>query len=130
MDALEGPRRFSAASPLITALDHTAKADQYGTLADVSELEAILSNGETDVHTTTRQEARLLFKYSVPLTITCLLQYSFSLVTIFVVGHIGTDELGAVSLATMTANIVRCYLVQYSKVGLGTNIRKDWLCCV
>jgi len=26
-------------------------------------------------------------------------------VTIFVVGHIGTDELGAVSLATMTANI-------------------------
>lgn len=104
MDALEGPRRFSAASPLITAHNHP-KADEYGTLADVSELEAVLSNGETDVHTTIRQEARLLFKYSVPLTITSLLQYSFSLVTIFVVGHIGTDELGAVSLATMTASI-------------------------
>jgi multidrug resistance protein, MATE family len=106
MDAIEGPRRFSAASPLLIPHDHAGKADHYGTLADVSELEAILGNGEIDVHTTVPQEARLLFKYSVPLTITCLLQYSFNLVTIFVVGHIGTDELGAVSLATMTANIV------------------------
>jgi MATE family multidrug resistance protein len=37
--------------------------------------------------TTARQEAKLLFKYSVPLMGTYLLQYSFSLVTIFVVGH-------------------------------------------
>ncbi|KAH7130531.1 mate-domain-containing protein [Dendryphion nanum] len=122
MDAPEGPRRFSVASPLITAHDNAAKADQYGTLADISELEAILSNGETDVHTTAGQEARLLFKYSVPLTLTYLLQYSFSLVTIFVVGHIGTDELGAVSLATMTANITGYAVYE----GLATSL--DTLC--
>lgn len=121
MDAPEGPRRFSVASPLITAHD-TAKADQYGTLADPSELEAILGENEVAVQTSARQEAKLLFKYSVPLTITYLLQYSFSLVTIFVVGHIGTDELGAVSLATMTANITGYAVFE----GLATSL--DTLC--
>jgi MATE family multidrug resistance protein len=121
MEAPEGPRRFSDASPLIAALDPT-KPDQYGTIADVSELEAILGEGETSISTTAGKEAKLLFKYSVPLTITYLLQYSFSLVTIFVVGHIGTDELGAVSLATMMANITGYAVFE----GLATSL--DTLC--
>jgi MATE family multidrug resistance protein len=50
------------------------------------------------------------------------LQYSFSLVTLFVVGHIGTDELGAVSLATMTANITGLAVYE----GLATSL--DTLC--
>lgn len=61
-------------------------------------------------------------KYSVPLCLTYVLQYSFSLVTIFVVGHIGTDELGAVSLATMTANISGLAVYE----GLATSL--DTLC--
>jgi multidrug resistance protein, MATE family len=123
MESVDGPRRFSIsiATPLITDPD-LAKANQYGTLADASELEAILPEGEVDIHTTARKEAALLFKYSVPLTITYLLQYSFSLVTIFVVGHIGTDELGAVSLATMTANITGYAVFE----GLATSL--DTLC--
>ncbi|KAF2728365.1 MATE efflux family protein [Polyplosphaeria fusca] len=121
MDAPEGPRRFSIVSPLLTAQD-AAKPDQYGTLADPSELEAILGDGETSIIVTPGQEAKLLFGYSVPLALTYLLQYSFSLVTIFVVGHIGTDELGAVSLATMTANITGYAVYE----GLATSL--DTLC--
>ncbi|KAF2185746.1 MATE efflux family protein [Zopfia rhizophila CBS 207.26] len=122
MDATAAPRRFSAISPVLPALDNASKADHYGTIADASELEAVLGQGEVVVETSAGQEARLLFKFSVPLTLTYLLQYSFSLVTIFVVGHIGTDELGAVSLATMTANITGLAVYE----GLATSL--DTLC--
>jgi MATE family multidrug resistance protein len=121
MDAPDGPRRFSVTTPLLQALD-AVKADQYGAIADVSELEAILGEGEAVVHSTVSKEAKLLFKYSIPLTLTYLLQYSFSLTTIFVVGHIGTDELGAVSLATMTASITGYAVFE----GLATSL--DTLC--
>ncbi|KAF2112291.1 mate-domain-containing protein [Lophiotrema nucula] len=121
MDAPDGPRRFSLVSPLLTSQD-AKKADQYGTIADPSELEAILGEGETIVRTTHKEEARLLLGYSLPLVFTYFLQYSFSLVTIFVVGHIGTDELGAVSLACMTANITGYAIFE----GLATSL--DTLC--
>lgn len=105
----------------MAALD-PAKSDQYGTVDQISELEACLGEGETSVPTTASKEAKLLFKYSAPLTITYLLQYSFSLVTILVVGKIGTDELAAVSLATMMANITGYAVYE----GLATSL--DTLC--
>jgi MATE family multidrug resistance protein len=130
MDAPEGPRRFSAVSSIQSASllrDDAAKPNAYGTLADPGEIEALLAarNGDEEaieLETSGGKEARLLFKYSVPLMFTYLLQYSFSLVTIFVVGHIGTDELGAVSLATMTANITGFAIYE----GLATSL--DTLC--
>ncbi|ORY17456.1 mate-domain-containing protein [Clohesyomyces aquaticus] len=115
-------RRFSAVSGILPILDNSSKADQYGTLADASELEAVLGEGEVTMATTGKEEALLLFKYSLPLTLTYLLQYSFSLITIFVVGHIGTKELGAVSLANMTANITGFAVYE----GLATSL--DTLC--
>lgn len=110
MDAIEGPRRFSTSNEervgLLRALDNPAKQHHYGTTHDPAEVERLLSQEGIveESSTTAGTEAKLLLKYSIPLMGTYLLQYSFSLVTIFVVGHIGTDELGAVSLATMTAN--------------------------
>ena len=108
MDASAGPRRFSTSGEERVGLlsEGRKNSQQYGTLPDASELERLVSpNGTVEVHTTAGKEARILFKSSIPLMLTYLLQYNFSLVTIFVVGHIGTDELGAVSLASMTANI-------------------------
>lgn len=110
MDAIEGPRRFSTSNEervgLLRALDNPAKQHHYGTTQDPAEVEGLLGQEGSveELATTAGKEAKLLLKYSIPLMGTYLLQYSFSLVTIFVVGHIGTDELGAVSLATMTAN--------------------------
>ncbi|KAF2124760.1 MATE efflux family protein [Dothidotthia symphoricarpi CBS 119687] len=121
-------RRFSTSgeerSRLLMARDNATKQQQYGTIADPAQLEGLLGQDGTveEIGTTAGQEARLLFKYSVPLLLTYLMQYSFSLVTVFVVGHIGTDELAAVSLATMTANITGLAVYE----GLATSL--DTLC--
>ncbi|OAL56206.1 MATE efflux family protein [Pyrenochaeta sp. DS3sAY3a] len=128
MDAIEGPRRFSTSNEervgLLKALDNPAKQHHYGTTHDPAEVERLLSQEGIveESSTTAGTEAKLLLKYSIPLMGTYLLQYSFSLVTIFVVGHIGTDELGAVSLATMTANITGLAVYE----GLATSL--DTLC--
>lgn len=114
-------------SSLIAQREDVAKPPGYGAIADPAEIETLLErrcgdNEEIRIETSGTKEARLLFQYSVPLTFTYILQYSFSLVTIFVVGHIGTDELGAVSLATMTANITGFAIYE----GLATSL--DTLC--
>ncbi|CBX99489.1 hypothetical protein IAQ61_005258 [Plenodomus lingam] len=128
MDAPGGPRRFSTTNEervgLLSAENSLAKQQQYGTLPEPAEMEGLLGQEGTleECETSGGKEAKLLFKYSVPLMGTYLLQYSFSLTTIFVVGHIGTDELGAVSLATMTANITGLAIYE----GLATSL--DTLC--
>ena len=74
------------------------------------------------IHTTWQREAKVLFRYSAPLVLTFLLQYSLTIASIFTVGHLGTVELAAVSLASMTANITGYAVYQ----GLATSL--DTLC--
>ena len=74
------------------------------------------------IKTTWQREAKVLARYSGPLIITFLLQYSLTVASIFTVGHLGTVELGAVSLASMTANITGYAIYQ----GLATSL--DTLC--
>lgn len=74
------------------------------------------------VHTSWQHEARTITGYSLPLIVTFLLQYSLTMTSIFTVGHIGKVELGAVSLAIMTANISGSAVYQ----GLATAL--DTLC--
>ena len=74
------------------------------------------------IQTTWQREAKVLAGYSLPLMVTFLLQYSLTVASIFTVGHIGTAELGAVSLASMTANITGYAIYQ----GLATSL--DTLC--
>nr|POE79650.1 ethionine resistance-conferring protein 1 [Quercus suber] len=77
---------------------------------------------EGKIQTTWQREAKTLAKYSLPLMATFLLQYSLTVASIFTVGHIGTAELGAVSLASMSANITGYAIYQ----GLATSL--DTLC--
>ncbi|KAI5921179.1 mate-domain-containing protein [Camillea tinctor] len=51
-------------------------------------------------------ELRLLAAYSVPLVATYLLQYSYSVITTFVAGHLSADDLAAASIGMTTMNIV------------------------
>ncbi|KAL8997957.1 MAG: hypothetical protein Q9169_002879 [Polycauliona sp. 2 TL-2023] len=74
------------------------------------------------IHTTWQRETKVLSRYSAPLIVTFLLQYSLTVASIFVVGHLGTVPLGAVSLASMTANITGYAVFQ----GLATSL--DTLC--
>ena len=74
------------------------------------------------IHTTWQRESKVLAKTSAPLVLTFLLQYSLTVASIFTVGHLGTVELAAVSLASMTANITG-YAAYF---GLATSL--DTLC--
>ena len=74
------------------------------------------------IQTTWQREAKVLTKYSAPLILTFILQYSLTMATVFTVGHIGKSELGAVSLGSMTANITGYAVYQ----GLATSL--DTLC--
>ncbi|KAK3694390.1 mate-domain-containing protein [Podospora appendiculata] len=72
--------------------------------------------------TTWQREAKTLTQYSRSLIVTFLLHYSVTVTSVFTVGRIGRLELGAVSLAVMSANITFYAPVQ----GLATCL--DTLC--
>ncbi|EPS33023.1 hypothetical protein PDE_07984 [Penicillium oxalicum 114-2] len=74
------------------------------------------------ITTTWQREMEVLIRYSAPLMITFMLQYSLTVASIFTVGHLGKEELGAVSLASMTVTITGNAV--YS--GLATSL--DTLC--
>jgi len=74
------------------------------------------------IRTTWQREAKTIAGYSGPLIITFVLQYSLQVTSIFAVSRLGTRELGAVSLASMTASITCNAPVQ----GLTTSL--DTLC--
>lgn len=58
-----------------------------------------------NLKTTYLLELKVLTKYSVPLIITFVLEHLFSIVCLIVVGHLGKNELAAVSLGSMTTTI-------------------------
>ena len=82
--------------------------------------EAAVASGK--IKTTWQRESKVLLRYSSPLIVTFVLQYSLTVASIFTVGHLGKVELGAVSLASMTANISGYAIYQ----GLATSL--DTLC--
>ncbi|OBA22108.1 MATE efflux family protein [Metschnikowia bicuspidata var. bicuspidata NRRL YB-4993] len=79
---------------------------------------AILKEPETSL----ANEARVLMRYSVPLVITFLLQYSLTVASVFSVGRLGLTALAAVSLSSMTANISGYAIIQ------GVSTCLDTLC--
>ena len=81
-----------------------------------------LDGNEGEVETTWRKELIILIKYSLPLMLTCVLQYSLSGASVIAVGHLGKTELGAVSLAIMTSNVTGYCTYE----GLATSL--DTLC--
>lgn len=54
-----------------------------------------------------RGEAGILMSYLLPIAGTHFLEYSLLVVTVVSVGHIGTTELAAASIASMTSNVRR-----------------------
>ncbi|KAL8780332.1 MAG: hypothetical protein Q9203_000784 [Teloschistes exilis] len=74
------------------------------------------------IHTTWQREVKVLSRFSAPLIVTFILQYSLTVASVFTVGHLGKVELGAVSLASMTAVITGYAVYQ----GLATSL--DTLC--
>lgn len=91
-----------------------------GVLQDYDTIPAANDDGISTVGTATswKNESKVLARYSSPLVITYLLQYSFSFMTVVVAGRLGTSELAAASLASMTANIIALAVYE----GLATSL--------
>ena len=105
IDEESGPSQSRPPEPSeITALlpDNTQNAEADPETIDKKWEEAVLAG---QIHTTWRRESKVLLQYTAPLTLTFILQISLTLTSIFTVGHISKNELGAVSLGSMTANI-------------------------
>lgn len=67
-------------------------------------------------------EFKLILGYTLPLTGTYLLQYSYNIILLFVVASLGTTELAAVSVGVMTTNIIGYAIFE----GIATSL--DTLC--
>lgn len=112
--------------------DNHIKPSDYGTIVSRPASLACEERGEVlgwdeavangMVHTTYKRELIVLVKYTLPLYVTFLLQYSLTFASLFSAGNLGKDELAAVLLATMTANITGYAVYQ----GLTTSL--DTLC--
>lgn len=69
-----------------------------------------------------RHELKVLVGYSIPIAGTHFLEYSLLVVTVVSLGHLGTVELAAASIANMTSNVVALSVIQ------GTCSALDTLC--
>jgi multidrug resistance protein, MATE family len=103
------------------ATPHQEDAPTYifYTKTDAESDSKLLSTG---IQTTRIAEAKHLLRTSAPIMLTSVLQYSYNVTTVIVAGHLGLSELGAVSLATMVANITGLAIYE----GLATSL--DTLC--
>jgi multidrug resistance protein, MATE family len=72
--------------------------------------------------TTWQHEGKVLLKSAAPLICAFLLQNSLTLVSTFTIGHVGKQELGAVALGYISANVTGYSVV----MGLATSL--DTLC--
>lgn len=106
----EQQRRYLAANSEDEGLDlsdHTSHLTLSRSSRSSGSLSGSLGKYEDYVNllTSVPIELRILGRYSLPLIITFILEHFFSIVCLLVVGHLGKDELAAVSLATMTSTI-------------------------
>lgn len=105
----EHQRRYNADSDEEDAQDRRSAHlhGTHGSFGSDSKLKALLFAKEdfAGLHTTYSVEARMLGRYSLPLIVTFVLEHLFSIISLLVVGHLGKNELAAVSLASMTLTI-------------------------
>ncbi|KAH6869530.1 mate-domain-containing protein [Thelonectria olida] len=90
----------------------------------VEETEPLLSETEHHGSKTTAQsvwsELRILAEFSLPLVTTYLLQYSFSVITTFIAGHLSADDLAAASVGVTTMNIIGLAIFEGMATALDT----------
>ncbi|CAL9733587.1 ethionine resistance-conferring protein 1 [Monosporozyma servazzii] len=109
---LDKSRRQSRGQLLLDEIYSTT--EQRGSISEeevVNVWEDAIDNGKT-IKSSYKREAQALAFNAVPLIFTFVLQNSLSLASIFSVSHLGTKELGGVTLGSMTANITGLAAIQ------------------
>ncbi|CDR39253.1 CYFA0S03e01376g1_1 [Cyberlindnera fabianii] len=95
-------------SNFMARVRHTRHTNRRTSITSVSSVSVQQVSEEDFAHekVTKKSEVKKLLQYAIPLVTTFFLEQIFSVVCVLVVAHLGKNELAAVSLATMTANIV------------------------
>lgn len=73
-----------------------------------------------------RQELAILIKYTLPIFATHVLESSLTIATVISTGHLGTEELAAASLGSMTANVTALSIIQGFVTALDTLCPQAW----
>lgn len=100
----ERQRQYSAAESDENLLDQLSNHSKYSRSSRLSR-KTLQELDFVNLRTNYGLEFKVIAKYSIPLVITFLLEHIFSIVCLVVVGHLGKDELAAVSLGSMTTTI-------------------------
>lgn len=121
---LSSRRKSSAAKELLQQEREILLANKIPCGEDNDENIALTFENAVNNHiiksTTPHNELKSLFKSSIPLVMTFLLQNSLSTVSVFSVGQLGASELAAVSMGAMTANISGYATIQGVSTALDT----------
>lgn len=106
-ERIGAPGTPGAASPDGDHLSFTSSKSRNSSFTNNMKSSILLLDHEdfSNLKTTFAIETRMLLRYSVPLIVTFILEHLFSIVCLLVVGHLGKNELAAVSLASMTSTI-------------------------
>lgn len=72
------------------------------------------------IETSQKQETKYLVKNAFPVTVTFVLQFMLAAASIFVVGHLGKEELASMSLASVTAGIIGYAIFQGMATAIDT----------
>lgn len=91
-----------------------------------SDTTSLLTNAQGIGKSVWKKEFKILIRYSSALVLANLLQFSLNLTSIIVVGGRGKVELGAVSVASMTANITGFIVFQGLSTSLDTLCAQAW----
>ncbi|QBM90316.1 multidrug resistance protein, MATE family [Metschnikowia aff. pulcherrima] len=95
------------------AVRSTGTHQDFGGNHDISDILSVHSNAILkEPETSFKTESKVLMRYSLPLVVTFLLQYSLTVASVFSVGRLGSTALAAVSLSSMTANISGYAIIQ------------------
>lgn len=96
-------------------LAHPSEATQQELILESNDIittwENAIESGK-NINTTYKRECKVIAVNALPLIFTFILQNSLSLASIFSVSHLGTKELGGVTLGSMTANITGLAAIQ------------------
>ncbi|KAK4685500.1 multidrug resistance protein, MATE family, partial [Tremellales sp. Uapishka_1] len=96
---------------------------------DAEDLELPLGNDGREVriwHEALKQEMRLLLKSTIPILFTQFAEWSLVLASVVSIGHLGTTDLAASSLANMTASVSCFSILQGLATALDTLLPAAW----
>ncbi|PHH59338.1 hypothetical protein CDD81_3366 [Ophiocordyceps australis] len=102
---LAAARRPTECSPLLNDGSNSLDDGDLGSTDQLLEAQWEDAVASGRLRTTWQRETKTVLTYSAPLIATFFLQYSINVASIFAVGRIGKLELGAVSVANMSAAI-------------------------